>query len=72
MGFTCIHGVLRMKTAKDFEKTIRRHIESLGEIISYLKSKDEEFIVRKLQSVQGFLAYLEKALKEVKSDTPKD
>jgi len=49
-----------MMTNEDFQKKLRKHIESLGEIISYLKNKNEDFIVRKLQSVQGFLAYLEK------------
>ena len=57
-----------MMTNEDFQKKLRKHIESLGEIISYLKDKKEDFIVRKLQSVQGFLAYLEKVSKVVEDD----
>jgi len=53
---------------KGFEKNLRKHIESLGEIISYLKDKKEDFIVMKLQSIQGFLAYLEKTYKAMKDD----
>ena len=51
---------------KDFEKKIRKHIETLGEIISYMKRKKEDYIVLKLQSVQGFLAYIEKAFKQMR------
>jgi len=51
---------------KDFEKKLRKHIETLGEIIGYMKRKKEDYIVLKLQSVQGFLAYIEKTFKEMK------
>ena len=57
-----------MMTNKDFQKKLRKHIESLGEIIGYLKDKKEDFIVRKLQSIQGFLAYLEKVSLQLEED----
>ena len=53
-----------------FQKNLRRNIEDLGEIISYLQKEGKEgFLIRKLRSVQGFLAQIEKLFKQACEDS---
>ena len=54
-----------------FQKNLRRNIELLGEIISFLQKNysNEKFLISRIRSVQGFLSQVENLFKKACEDS---